>query len=192
MPDEPNETILTMLRALDAKVDRLTGDIDAMKGKVDRLTGDFETMKGKIDAWPDLNFLQAVAQRQLGEAREAREFRRYVEIKLDEIYGSMATSSEITKLRQEVANSIDREDELDLRISAIEIRLGIKNPLAPDRYRNRDTARRDCCPIAVKVIRWPQHLPSAFDDRNRNQPRHLRGDPYRGHHVHHLLDILVS
>src|SRR5882672_8276971 len=116
--DEPNETILTMLRALDAKVDRLVGDV--------------EVVKGKIDAWPDLNFLQAVAQRQLSEAREAREFRRYVEIKLDEIYGSMATSSEIAKLRQEVANSIDREDGLDLRISAIEIRLGIKNPLAPE------------------------------------------------------------
>ena len=118
MADEPNETILTMLRALDAKVGRLAGDVEAVKGK--------------IDAWPDLNFLQAVAQRQLSEAREAREFRRYVEIKLDEIYGSMATSSEITKLRQEVANSIDREDGLDLRISAIEIRLGIKNPLAPE------------------------------------------------------------
>jgi outer membrane murein-binding lipoprotein Lpp len=158
--DEPDETILTMLRALDAKVDRLTGDVDAVKGKVDRLTDDVDTVKGKVDrltddvdavkgkvdrltddveamkgkinAWPDLNFLQAVAQRQLSEAREAREFRRHVEIKLDEIYGSMATSSEITKLRQEVANSIDREDELDLRISAIEIRLGIKNPLAPE------------------------------------------------------------
>ena len=129
MADEHNETILTMLRALDAKVDRLAGDVEA---KVDRLAGNVEAMKGKIDAWPDLNFLQAVAQRQLSEAREAREFRRYVEIKLDEIYGSMATSSEITKLRQEVANSIDREDGLDLRISAIEIRLGIKNPLAPE------------------------------------------------------------
>jgi hypothetical protein len=71
--DEPNETILTMLRALDAKVDRLAGDV--------------EVVKGKIDAWPDLNFLQAVAHRQLSEAREAREFRRYVENKLDEIYG---------------------------------------------------------------------------------------------------------
>ncbi len=30
----------------------------------------------------------------------------YVEIKLDEIYGSMATSSEIKKLHQEVAKSL--------------------------------------------------------------------------------------
>ena len=43
----------------------------------------------------------------------------------------MATSSEIGKLRDEVAQSIDRENELDLRISAIENRLDIKNPLAP-------------------------------------------------------------
>jgi len=30
-----------------------------------------------------------------------------------------------------VARSLDRENELDLRITAIEMRLGIKNPLAP-------------------------------------------------------------
>jgi hypothetical protein len=53
------------------------------------------------------------------------------EIELNEIYGSMATSLAITKLRDEVAQSIDRENDLDLRISAIESRLGIKNPLAP-------------------------------------------------------------
>lgn len=54
-----------------------------------------------------------------------------MEIKLDEIYGSMATSSEIGKLRQEVAKAIDDEKALDLRISAIEMRLGVRNPLAP-------------------------------------------------------------
>src|SRR5258708_34697546 len=116
--DEPNETILTMLRALDAKVDRLAGDV--------------EVVKGKIDAWPDLNFLQAVAQRQLSEAREARGFRRYVEIKLDEIYGSMRPCSEIAKLRQEVGNRTDRGDGVDRCTSWIEMRCCINNPLAPE------------------------------------------------------------
>ncbi len=102
-----------------------------MQADMHALRADAEALKGKIDTWPDLHFLQAAAQKQVAEAREAAEFRRYVEIKLDEIYGSMATSSEIKKLRQEVAKSLDRETELDLRISAIEMRLGIKNPLAP-------------------------------------------------------------
>jgi hypothetical protein len=88
-------------------------------------------IEANIASWPDLHFLQAAAQQQQREASEARDSRRNVEIKLDEIYGSMATSSEITRLRTEVATSIEHERELDLRISAIESRLGVRNPLAP-------------------------------------------------------------
>ena len=99
---------------------------------IEGLKGMVEALERKINAWPDLHFLQAAAQRQIGEARDARDHRRLVEIKLDEIYGSMATSSEIGKLREEVARSIDREEALDLRVATIESRLGIKNPLAPE------------------------------------------------------------
>ncbi len=104
---------------------------DAVLEALQAIRADLDALKTKIDAWPDLHFLQAAAQQQQREAGEAREFRRYVEIKLDEIYGSMATSSEITRLRTEVATSIDHERALDLRVSAIELRLGIRNPLAP-------------------------------------------------------------
>ena len=86
-------------------------------------------LQTRISTWPDLNFLQAAAQQQMNEAKQAREFRRHVDIKLDEIYGSMATSSEISKLREEVAESTERERALDLRVATIENRLGIKNPL---------------------------------------------------------------
>jgi hypothetical protein len=96
------------------------------------LRADVGALEGKISGWPDLHFLQAAVQQQLGEAREARDHRRDVEIKLNEIYGSMATSSEISKLRDEVAESIDHEKAPDLRVAAIESRLGIKNPLATE------------------------------------------------------------
>ena len=90
-----------------------------------------DATNGKIDSWPDLHFLQAAAQQQIRDANEARERSRYVEIKLGEIYGSMATSSEIEKLRKEVGESLDHERLPDLRVPAIESRLGIRNPLAP-------------------------------------------------------------
>jgi hypothetical protein len=78
----------------------------------------------------DFGFLQAAARRAIDDRKEAREFQRRVDIKLDEIYTSMATSPEIKKLREEVSESLTQQSDLDLRISAIESRLGIKNPLA--------------------------------------------------------------
>lgn len=108
------------------------GDVgQAILNAIEGLTSRIAALENKINAWPDIHFLQAAAQQQIGEAREARDHRRDVEIKLNEIYGSMATSSEISKLRDEVAKSIDDEKALSLRIATIESRLGIKNPLAP-------------------------------------------------------------
>jgi hypothetical protein len=109
----------------------LRADVGAQGGELAALRADVDAVKKEIDGWPDLHFLQAMAQQQIREAAETREARRYIEIKLDEIYSSMATSSEIKRLRDEVSTSLDRERLLDLRISAIEMRLGIRNPLAP-------------------------------------------------------------
>jgi len=44
--------------------------------------------------------LHAAAQQQIGEAREARKNRRYVEMKLNEIYRSMATGCDAGKARE--------------------------------------------------------------------------------------------
>jgi regulator of replication initiation timing len=121
----------TDMQALRSDMNAIKEDQVTTRAEIQALRTDVDTVRGKIDAGPDMHFLQAAAQRQISEAREAREHRRYIEIKLNEIYGSMATSAEIGKLREEVAQSIDRENELDLRVSAIEYRLGIKNPLAP-------------------------------------------------------------
>ena len=116
--------IETRLDRIDARLDRIDGNLAAMRTDID-------ATNGKIDSWPDLHFLQPAAQQQIRDANEARERSRYVEIKLGEIYGSMATSSEIEKLRKEVGECLDHERLPDLRVSAIESRLGIRNPLAP-------------------------------------------------------------
>jgi hypothetical protein len=96
---------------------------------IENLKSSMQAIERRLDSWPDLNFLQAASEQQLEEGKYARDFRRRVEIKLDEIYGSMATSSEIGKLREEVAESTERERTLDLRVRTIENRLGIKKPL---------------------------------------------------------------
>jgi len=88
-------------------IEGLKGTVQGLDSRIAALEGRTASLESKINAWPDLHFLQAAAQRQIGEAREARDHRRNVEIKLDEIYGSMATSSEIGKLRDEVARSIN-------------------------------------------------------------------------------------
>jgi hypothetical protein len=102
------------------------------------LRTDLAAFTVEIDGWPDLHFLKAAALAQFRDAGEAREQRRYIEIRLDEIYSAMATGPEITGLRSDVSTSIDRQRELDVRISAIESHLGIsaphgaKSPLAPE------------------------------------------------------------
>jgi len=123
--------IESRLDRIDARLDRTDGRLDRIDGNLAALRTDIDAVNGKIDTWPDLHFLQAAAQQQIRDANEARERSRYVEIKLGEIYGSMATSSEIEKLRKEVGESLDHARLLDLRVSAIESRLGIRNPLAP-------------------------------------------------------------
>jgi chromosome segregation ATPase len=120
-----------VLGAVRTDVDAIKIDVAAQGAALTALRTEVNAIKTEISGWPDLHFLQAMAQQQIREADEAREARRYMEIKLDEIYSSMATSSEIKRLRDEVSESLNRERLLDLRISAIEMRLGIKNPLAP-------------------------------------------------------------
>jgi len=103
-----------------------------MQAALAPLQADVAALKVKINEWPDMHFLHAAAQRQIAEARDAREYRQRTEIKLDEIYTSMATSSEIARLREDVSASLSREDDLDLRITTLESRLGVRNPLVPE------------------------------------------------------------
>ena len=60
----------------------LREELAGMQTDVLTLRDNVVALEGKINAWPDLHFLLAAARQQVGEASEAREFRRYVEIKL--------------------------------------------------------------------------------------------------------------
>src|SRR5260221_5824277 len=60
----------------------LREELAGMQTDVLALRNNVVALEGKINAWPDLHFLLAAARQQVGEASEAREFRRYVAIKL--------------------------------------------------------------------------------------------------------------
>src|SRR5260221_163548 len=60
----------------------LREELAGMQTDVLALRNNVVALEGKINAWPDLHFLLAAARQQVGEASEAREIRRYVEIKL--------------------------------------------------------------------------------------------------------------
>ena len=107
------------LAALDAGVKNL----DERLASLDARTAGLENL--------DLHFLQSTVRRLLDEQRDTSDALRQIEIKMDEIYSSMATSPEIKRLREAVSDSVTRERELDIRLSTIESRLGLKNPLEP-------------------------------------------------------------
>jgi chromosome segregation ATPase len=119
------------LAAVKSDQTALRTDMSAVKSDLATVKSDQTALRSEIRSWPDLHFLQALALQQFREAGEARERQRYMEIRLNEIYSAMATGPEITGLRSEVTTSIDRQRELDLRISTIESHLGIGNPV-PD------------------------------------------------------------
>jgi len=126
--DDIAQAILVGIGELKASAEVVNNRLQGIEARIAALDTKIGSLEDTISSWPDLNFLQASVQQLLSEAKDAREFRRRTDIKLDEIYGSMATDAEITKLREEVSLAVEHERQLDLRLSAIENRLRIKNP----------------------------------------------------------------
>jgi hypothetical protein len=79
----------------------------------------------------DFCFLQASVRRLLNEVRDARDALRQVEVRMDKLHGSTASISEIKRLRDAVSDGDVRERLLDIRMSTIESRLGLNNPMQP-------------------------------------------------------------
>ena len=64
----------------------MSDDKQALLEAITSLKAEVGALGARINASPDLHFLQTAAQRQISEAKEARDHRQRVEIKLDEIY----------------------------------------------------------------------------------------------------------
>jgi hypothetical protein len=78
----------------------------------------------EIKSWPDMHYLAAAAKAQLVYSRDDV---ADIKVRMDEIYRSMATSSEIQGLRDEVSKFRDQSIDIDVRIGTVEGRLGIES-----------------------------------------------------------------
>lgn len=128
---------------------RLTGLEDRLSGVEDRLSAmdrRFVTMEGRqttidnrltvleqvvadldsrIKMWPDMRYLGSAARTQMARTREIVADIAEMKTKLDEIYRTMATDPEIRHLREDVAHFRNQAIDLEVRIGAIESRLGV-------------------------------------------------------------------
>jgi chromosome segregation ATPase len=121
------------LAALEAGDKNLDGRLAGLEAGIKKLDERLESLDVRTAGLEnlDLHFLQSTVRRLLDEARDTGDALRQIEVKMDEVYSSMATSPEIKRLREAVSDSATRERELDIRLSTIESRLGLKNPLQP-------------------------------------------------------------
>jgi uncharacterized coiled-coil protein SlyX len=110
-------------------INEIKTSVGALEARMDGIETRLATIETRLTA---LSFLDAAARRQMTDVRTFQADVRDMKTKLDEIYGSMATSPKISRLREEVATNLEREQELDIRITTIETHLGLKNPLATE------------------------------------------------------------
>jgi hypothetical protein len=110
--DPDAENIRDILRAELAPLRANVAALESAIAELAPLRDNVTALESTIRAWPDFHFLQAAALQQLDEAKAARDHRRNIEARLEEIYRLMPTDPEISKLREEVAKSIDDERPL--------------------------------------------------------------------------------
>jgi len=81
----------------------------------------------EIKTWPDMHYLASAAKAQLAHSRDFKADVSDLKVKVEEIFRSMATSPEIQGLRDEVSRFRDQSVDIDVRVGAVEGRLGIES-----------------------------------------------------------------
>jgi hypothetical protein len=82
-------------------------------------------LDGRIQTWPDMHFLAAAAKAQLENTREIKTDLADARIRIGEIFQVMPTAPEIRSLREDLARFREQSLETQVRLGAIEGRLGI-------------------------------------------------------------------
>jgi hypothetical protein len=81
-------------------------------------------LDGRIQTWPDMHFLAAAAKAQLENTREIKTDLADARIRIGEIF-QVTTAPEIRSLREDLARFREQSLETQVRLGAIEGRLGI-------------------------------------------------------------------
>jgi chromosome segregation ATPase len=117
----------TRLEAMDTRLLSTNARLGSLESRATSVEDAVADLASRIKSWPDMHYLAAAAKAQLGHSREIKTDVADLKMKMEEIYRSMATSSEIQVLREEVSRFRDQSVEIDVRLGAIEARLGIES-----------------------------------------------------------------
>ena len=125
---EQIQRLATRFERVETRVADFDSRLAAFEPRIGKLESVLADLDGRIKAWPDMHYLAAAAKAQLGHIREIKSEVADSRIRLDEIYQSMATDPEIRSLRDEVTRFREQSLDVDVRLGALEGRVGVQGP----------------------------------------------------------------
>jgi chromosome segregation ATPase len=118
-----------------ASFDRRLASFDGRLTTLEARMANIETVVAELDVriktWPDMHFLASAAKMQLKHTREIQSDLSDARIRISEIFQAMATDPEIKSLRDDVTRFREQSQSLEVRLGALEGRLGIRPPVEP-------------------------------------------------------------
>ena len=116
---------------LDNRTGRLESRMVGLEARMTNIETVVAALDGRIQAWPDMHFLAAAAKAQLENTREIKTDLADARIRIGEIFQAMPTAPEIRSLREDVTRFRELNLETQVRLGAIEGRLGIHTVAEP-------------------------------------------------------------
>ena len=110
---------------LDNRTGRLESRMVGLEARMTNIETVVAALDGRIQSWPDMHFLAAAAKAQLENTREIKTDLADARIRIGEIFQAMPTAPEIRSLREDVTRFRELNLETQVRLGAIEARLGI-------------------------------------------------------------------
>lgn len=117
--------------SLESRMTSFESRMTSLESRMTSLEAVVADLDGRVKSWPDMHYLAAAAKAQLSHTREMKTDVADIKVKMDEIYQSMATNPEVQNLRDEVAHFRDQSVTIDVRLGAIEGRLGVEDNPQP-------------------------------------------------------------
>jgi hypothetical protein len=113
------------------EIKRLAARFERVEGRMANIEGVVADLDGRVKSWPDMHYIGAAVKAQLAQTREMKADVADIKVRLDEIYQAMAIDPEIKNLRDEVSRFREQSPENEVRLGAIEGRIGIKDNVEP-------------------------------------------------------------
>ena len=132
------QTILDEFQRLAARFERVETRVAGLDTRVAGLEARMTTIEtvvadldGRVKSWPDMHDLAAAARAQLTHTRAIKADLADPRIRIGEIFQAMATDPEIKTSREDVTRFRKQGLDIEIRLGAIEGRLGAPSPVEP-------------------------------------------------------------